>query len=141
DWHGMGLLHFFDGYRTHENDATTFASGNSTVIEYFPQWLLYQVAPYKYATGYIITKSSESQDIYTDPTGGSVWTTTLIEPLLQNVARIYCPSINQTQGKLARWLVENLWYSDAKIPQGASGATYTVMNQFGLWANYLGYNT
>lgn len=142
DWHGMGQLMYADAYRTKTGDASGFATGVESAFEYYAQWIAYLLAPYKITYGgggdirYVIKKSPQTQEIFTDATNGD-FTSTFIAPYLMNIARVYA-STNSTQAALAKWLLETLFTTSGLIFQGAGDPR---TEHFALWGNYLGYNT
>lgn len=139
--YGFGELVASEMIRTATGSAAMWAAGASTDLEYWPQYMAYLLYPYRPQVfvgfpSYLLMKTSESVDWYSDATAG-VDTTQCFQIMLKNIARVYAAT-NPTQAALAMWLFTEMWYAAGTVPLAAESST---TDRWALFANLIGYTT
>jgi hypothetical protein len=140
----IGFVDFWyhDAYAFAMSDASVWATGANPIHEFYPLWMTHLIVPYQpvpsstYRT-YLLLKGPQSSDTTMDSDGNYPDTSQFTGAYLKNLTRVYASS-NPSMAKLARWLVEKMYYATGDVPLAAGNSnTY----RWALWANFIGYNS
>ena len=96
--------------------------GANTTHEYFPLWMTHLIAPYQPVPGFQLPHLSAAQGAaelrYDDGRGGELPRHQPVHRgVPKNLTRVYATS-NPDMAKLARWLVEKMYYASGDVPHG-----------------------
>lgn len=136
-------LYFHDAYASYTGTASTvWGTGNNPIHEYYPQWIVHNLAPYKLVPSptfptYLLLKGPMTQDRTMDSLGNYPEVSQNGGFMLANYARLFA-STNPTMASLAQWLCEETYYTSCAQPMSAN---HTTTERWALWTNFLGYHT